>query len=345
MITVHSDDHRQHFGKSELIDGVFHPSFECPDRADRILASVRSGKLGQVVAPGDHGIAPLLHIHDARYIAFLQHAWARWTGEGNSFDLQAQVSPLGLRCDASFKSESIYAQMGQFSADSLTPVTAGTWQAAYTSAQIALSAKETIMAGARSAFALCRPPGHHAASAAMGGFCYLNNAAIAAQSFLDSGAARVSILDVDYHHGNGTQEIFYTRPDVQVISIHCDPVCEFPFYWGHEEERGARKGEGYNLNYPLPAGTEWAAWGATLSKAMTKIVDYAPDFLIVSLGVDTYKNDPISKFRLETEDFLRMGELIGSLRMPTLFVQEGGYALEGIGANVTNVLSAFLDKN
>ena len=191
------------------------------------------------------------------------------------------------------------------------------------------------------AFSLCRPPGHHAGRDFFGGYCYLNNAAIAAQHFLDNGHARVAIFDVDYHHGNGTQEIFYDRNDVLLASLHGDPDFEFPFHLGYARETGAGKGEGYNLNYPLPAGTAWPEWLAAFEDAHAKIRAYAPSALIISLGVDTYKEDPISQVRLESDHFPIIGRRLTDFGLPTLFVMEGGYATDALGVNAVNVLEGF----
>ena len=182
-----------------------------------------------------------------------------------------------------------------------------------------------------------------AGSAFMGGYCYINNAAVAAQRLRDRGAARVSILDIDYHHGNGTQEIFYRRGDVQVVNLHADPMVEYPYFLGHADERGEGAGEGFNHNFPLPAGTAWAAWGAALDTACDLVAGYGPDALVVSLGVDTFERDPISRFRLKSEDYPRAGRRIAGLGLPTLFVMEGGYAVEEIGINAVGVLSGFED--
>jgi acetoin utilization deacetylase AcuC-like enzyme len=237
---------------------------------------------------------------------------------------------------------SLHGQLGYYSFDGGAPITAGTWKAAYSAAQVALTAQAEIQRGAHSAFALCRPPGHHAASDLMGGYCYLNNAAIAAQAFLDQGRSKVAILDVDYHHGNGTQSIFYARSDVLFTSIHGHPEAEFPFFLGYEDEVGEGAGEGFNFNYPLAAGSAWDRWSAALEKACAEIERYDAEVLVISLGVDTFKNDPISQFKLDSPDYLRMGERIARLGKPTLFVMEGGYAVEEIGVNAVNVLEGFL---
>ncbi len=174
-----------------------------------------------------------------------------------------------------------------------------------------------------------------------GGYCYLNNAAIAAQAFLDQGRRKVAILDVDYHHGNGTQDIFYQRSDVLFASIHGDPAEEFPFFLGFADELGEGAGEGYNFNYPLPMGSSWDAWSAALEQACQRIAEYGAEVLVVSLGVDTYMEDPISQFKLDSPDYLAMGRRIAALGLPTLFIMEGGYAVEAIGVNAVNVLEGF----
>ncbi|CAD5107180.1 histone deacetylase family protein [Zestomonas carbonaria] len=339
MLTLYSDDHHLHHGRCELIDGELKPCFEMPSRADHVLQRVKDQALGEVRAPTDFGRAPIERIHSADYLAFFEGAWARWAKLGKDGDLLPFTWPA--RTLRGVLPDSLHGQLGYYSFDGGAPITAGTWRAAYSAAQVALSAQRAMADGARSAFALCRPPGHHAASDLMGGYCYLNNAAIAAQAFLDQGAARVAILDVDYHHGNGTQSIFYDRADVLFASIHGDPRFEFPFFLGYADETGAGAGEGFNLNLPLAAGSAWDAWGAALESACQRIAAYAPDALIVSLGVDTFKEDPISQFKLDSPDYLRMGERIARLGKPTLFVMEGGYAVAEIGINAVNVLEGF----
>jgi acetoin utilization deacetylase AcuC-like enzyme len=236
----------------------------------------------------------------------------------------------------------IDGKVGYYALAMETCITAGTWDAARASAAVALTAQKIVADGAPAAFALCRPPGHHAHDDMYGGYCFLNNAAVAAQGFRDSGARRVAILDVDFHHGNGTQDIFYERDDVLFCSLHGQPQDAFPYFLGYKDEKGAGRGEGFNSNYPMPPGTPYAEWSKALEDACRKIKRYAPDALIVSLGVDTYKDDPISFFKLESDDFTSYGARIAKLKLPTLFVMEGGYAIEAIGTNTVNVLAGFL---
>jgi acetoin utilization deacetylase AcuC-like enzyme len=245
----------------------------------------------------------------------------------------------GFRSD--IEPDNFIAQLGLYSYDSGTPFTAGSWAAARLGAEVALTAQRQVRAGQRAVFALSRPPGHHAGPDFLGGYCFINNAAVAAQAFIDDGADRVAILDVDYHHGNGTQTIFYERPDVLVQSIHGDPKTEYPFDPGHADETGAGAGLGFNQNHPLPAGSHNKAWFAALARACARIAEYRPAALVVSLGVDTYVGDPISTFRLESADYRRLGAALAALGLPTLFVFEGGYAVAELGDNVAAVLAGF----
>jgi acetoin utilization deacetylase AcuC-like enzyme len=340
MLTIYSEDHRLHHGHGELMNGQIVPCFELPRRAELVLERVKAVNLGDVIAPGDFGPEPILRVHAPRFVRFLQTAWDEWSALGRDYDaLPMTWAVRGM--NQTREPGHIEAKLGFYSFDGGAPITAGTWRAVYSSAQVALEGATRVAAGSGAAFSLCRPPGHHAASDYLGGYCYLNNAAIAAQRLLDSGAERVAILDVDYHHGNGTQEIFYARSNVLVTSLHGDPEMEYPFFLGHADERGTGAGEGYNLNYPLPHGTGFPAWFAALEHACHQLEEYAPEAVVVSLGVDTFKGDPISHFRLESEDYLRVGERIARLGVKTLFVMEGGYAVEEIGVNAVNVLAGF----
>jgi acetoin utilization deacetylase AcuC-like enzyme len=343
MKAVYNHHHSLHQGKSEFFRGAQVPAFERADRADHVLAEWQRRKLGEVVAPKDHGLAPILAVHSQRYIDFLQTAWSRWVAldPGNA---QRDAFPSvwairTLRDDV--LPHSFAAQLGLFSMDSGTPLTAGSWQAAKTGADCALTAADLVLAGARTAFALTRPPGHHAGADFLGGYCFVNHAAVAAQHLRGKGASRVAVLDVDYHHGNGTQSIFYDRADVLYVSIHGDPKTEFPFYLGHADETGAGAGAGCNLNLPLPAGTSASRWFEALELALAKVRAFAPDVLVLSLGVDTFEGDPISHFKLTSDDYLRMSERLAALGLPTVIVFEGGYAIEEIGVNAANALMAF----
>jgi acetoin utilization deacetylase AcuC-like enzyme len=225
--------------------------------------------------------------------------------------------------------------------DNGSPLAEGTCAAAMGGADAASSGDTLLMLGARSVFCATRPPGHHAGADFMGGYCFVNNAAVAAQALLNHGCERVAILDVDYHHGNGTQSIFYERSDVLFVSIHGDPRTEYPFYLGHADETGAGAGQGFNLNLPLAAGASSVLWFEALETACARIAGYRADALVVSLGLDTYADDPISTFHLQGADFMRLGAHLKRFALPTLFVLEGGYAASELGRNAANVAEGF----
>ncbi|MEB3210779.1 MAG: histone deacetylase family protein [Leptolyngbyaceae bacterium] len=344
MLTIYSDTHQRHHAAAELIDGKMLPPFEMPKRAFLVHDAIKNAQMGSVLEPDDFGLAPILRVHDAGYVHFLQTAWQHWVTEHGEYDALPLCWPVrSMRGDRI--PDAIDGKLGYYSFDAGTPITAGTWDAITTAVNIALTGQRLIAKGEKTAFALCRPPGHHAAQAMFGGYCFLNNAAIAAQAFRDSGAERVAILDVDYHHGNGTQAIFYDRADVLFISIHGHPAQEYPYYLGYEDEPGEGEGLGFNHNYPLRWGSDWDVYGAALDSALQQIEAFQPDALVISLGVDTYEQDPISRFRLTRSDFLSLGGAIARLKQPTLFVLEGGYAVEDIGLNVVNVLQGFEDAS
>ncbi len=279
-------------------------------------------------------------MHDATCLAFLRGAYARWREAGKSGSMLPSGFPArGLRQDR--VPRGINGAMGYYAFDTGTPIVDGTWEAAVAAAACALDAAGRVAQGERADYALCRPPGHHAGRSVYGGYCFLNNAALAAQRLREHGASRVAIIDVDYHHGNGTQEIFRDRDDVLFVSLHGTPDTEYPYFLGYDDERGVGAGEGFNLNLPLPAGTDWEGYDAAMSVALRAIRAYGADALIVSLGVDAYEGDPISSFRLATARFSLLGERLAGLSKPTALVQEGGYAVEEVGNNVVRILYAF----
>ena len=339
MRTVYSEAHRGHDGAMEVHLGALVPLHEMPSRMDMILARLAESEHRELVAPESHGLVPLTRVHSAPYVAFLSQAWDLWRAESDApFALPyTSVAPgMSLRVP-----ETIHGKLSRYAFDLAAPFVAGTWPAVRASAEVALTAQALVARGAPAAFALCRPPGHHAMADMAGGYCYLNNASIAAQAFLDQGAGRVALLDVDYHHGNGSQAIFWRRDDVFFVSLHAAPEQEYPHFLGYADETGDGPGAGFNLNLPLRWGSDWTAYGGALDQALARIAGYGPDVLVVSLGVDTFKDDPISQFRLEHEDYLRLGAAIAGLGRPTLFVMEGGYAVEAIGINTVNVLDGF----
>jgi acetoin utilization deacetylase AcuC-like enzyme len=335
MIRIFWDERqRRHAPAQELHNGAFVPYAEHCGRIDSMLAA-----LGPTVAATDHGKGPLLRIHPRAYLDFLQSAFADWKAAGRPGDASGYIWPAVGRRPLDL--DRIDARLGLYSLDASTPIAEGTWESAYWAAQTALSALDAVLAGERAAFALCRPPGHHAGADYLAGYCYLNNAAVAAGAARAAGRKRVAILDVDYHHGNGTQDIFLARGDVFFASLHADPRTDYPFFWGHADERGAGEGEGATLNLPLPRGTAIRAYEAALDQALAAIADFGADLLVCSFGADTFAGDPICSFALETADYGPVARRISGLRLPTLVVMEGGYAVDVLGANVAGFLSGF----
>ena len=339
MKTVYSDKHRLHDPQVEFSGGRFVPGFEVPRRAEMVLARVKEQRLGPVLPPDVDALSAIARVHDAAFVEFLETGYTEWRkvyGDSNAIPATWIGPAMRRRLP-----NRIGARFGYYCFDAATAMTAGSWLAARAGAEVALTAQGFIAQGERAAFALCRPPGHHAGHDFYGGYCFLNNAAIAAQAFRDGGAARVAILDVDFHHGNGTQEIFYRRNDVLFCSLHGHPEDEYPYFSGFADERGEGAGEGFSHNYPLRPGTAWDTYRPALADAVARIAAFGPDAVVVSLGVDTFERDPISRFKLRSEDYLRIGEIIAALNRPTLFVMEGGYAVEEIGINAVNVLTSF----
>jgi acetoin utilization deacetylase AcuC-like enzyme len=343
MRTFLNGSHALHQGKFEMFRGELVPCFEIPQRVDHVLRELRARGLGTIQPPPAFDLAAVTRVHSQRYVGFLAHAWDEWVA----------LDPANAQRDAipsywpirTFRADvlpaSFPARMGLFSYDAGSPLTSGTWAAAKEGAGCALAAANSLLAGERCAFALTRPPGHHAGMDFFGGYCFLNNAAIAAQALRDAGMDRVAVLDIDYHHGNGTQAIFYGRGDVFFASVHGDPHTEYPYYLGYADERGERLGLGCNLNLPLPKGSDFVAWRAALATALRAIAAFGAQALVVSLGVDTFEGDPISGFRLQSDDYLRVGEDIAAAGLPTAFVFEGGYAVDEVGVNAVNVLEGF----
>jgi len=343
MKTFYNHLHTQHHGKVEMFRGELVPCFEVPARVDHVLAELQSRKLGGVLQPHRFDDAALTGIHSPRYLNFLATAWDQWVAldaANASKDILPSVWPTRtFRTD--IEPDNFAARLGLYSFDAGSPLTCGTWLAARAGADCALSAAQAVLSGDSAAFALSRPPGHHAGADFFGGYCFLNNAALAAQHLRNGGLNKVAVLDVDYHHGNGTQAIFYDWPDVFFASIHGDPRTEYPFFLGHADETGAGAGAGYNLNLPLARGIDFAAWSAALELALKAIQAYGAQALVVSLGMDTFEGDPISGFTIKSDDYLRMGERLKAAGLPTVLVFEGGYAVDEVGTNAVNVLQAF----
>ncbi|CAN5646675.1 acetylpolyamine amidohydrolase AphA [soil metagenome] len=363
MKTVYSLLHHEHAPEREFFRGNLVECFEKPDRALKILQEIRKRSLGEIVtlpAPTvesgnnnreeffdsttviepDADLLRLIKlVHKEAYISFVRTIFQEWR---QVVPTQSYALPHTFNRLAKDRAEpaSPYAKLGYYSFDTGTPITAGTWNAAIGSAWCAFKGQEIVRKEGM-AFALCRPPGHHAHWDMCGGYCFFNNAAIAAAAFrAHDPTATLAILDVDYHHGNGTQSIFYDRADVFFASIHGDPTHDYPYFLGYADETGGQNAPGQNANFPLPRGTTWDQYTRVLDTALEKIESQNPQYLIVSLGVDTFRGDAISEFLLESEDFIKLGRQLGKRHWPTLFVMEGGYHDE-IGINVANVLQGF----
>jgi acetoin utilization deacetylase AcuC-like enzyme len=340
MKIIYNADHVKHAAQHEFFRGEKVEAFEKPSRADFVLQTMRDAKLGDIISPQSFPVTAITRVHSERYVNFIRGAHdehLKIGGTGDAFP--SAWSIRGMRSDVEPKN--FAARMGLYSFDSGTPLTPGTWAAARTGADCALTGAKLLSDCERSAFVLTRPPGHHAGSDFFGGYCFLNNAAIAAQALLDKGCKRVAILDVDYHHGNGTQEIFYARGDILFVSMHADPLTDYPFFLGHADETGEGKGQGFNVNLPLPQDVSSIDWFATLDVAIKRVRDFNADAIVVSLGVDTFEGDPISHFNIATNDYPKLGSAVAKLNLPTLWVLEGGYAVAEIGMNVGATLTGF----
>jgi acetoin utilization deacetylase AcuC-like enzyme len=342
MRIIYSENHRLHFPQAELSGGQFVTPFERPSRVEYVLNRLQERNLTDLCAPDALDMAPVQALLDPGYLNFLETAWEDWKKAGMAGEIiAANVPARGMHMDRI--PQNIDGKVGYYCHASETAITQGTWAAALSSVACAQTAYRHVASGANSAFALCRPPGHHATADQYGGYCFINNAAVVAQMFRDGGAKRVAVLDIDFHHGNGTQSWFYDRDDVLFASLHGAPQEAYPYFLGYADETGRGAGEGTNLNYPMSARTGYAVWSAALDDAISKIKAWGAEAVVVSLGVDAYKDDPISFFKLESDDFTDAGWRIGRMKLPTVFCMEGGYAIEAVGINTVNVLEGFKD--
>jgi len=339
MKIFYSEQHRQHQPPFEVFDGgVRVPYLENPDRMDRILGSLRGMKWADIIEPLDFGLDPILAVHDKEYLDFLASAWTEWLASNPTDSSTLIPATFALRRQPQ-KPRSLLGLAGYYIMDLSACIVEGTYQAALTSANCALSAAEVVADGERVAFSLCRPPGHHAGKDYAGGYCFINNASVAANWL--SATGRVAVLDIDYHAGNGTQDIFYSRDDVFTISIHADPDFEYPHFIGFADERGKGRGFTFHQNFPLPKGTGDAEYLQMLDKAIGLINEFKPAYLIVSAGMDIYADDPLGTIKVSTEGIGMIGKRISSMNLPTVIVMEGGYANEMLGRNILALLSAF----
>lgn len=339
MMTFFSEQSFRRQAATELHGSTLVAPFETPRRMEIVLEALARAGL-EVRAPGDYGLEPVKAVHDAGYIEFLANFWPAWQAEGRTGEAIPSIWPARtLRSDRIPRS--LGGKLGYYALAAETSLCEGTFEAALASKDTALAALEYTLESGEPSFGLCRPPGHHAATDQFGGYCFFNNAAIAAQRALDRGKKRVAVLDVDFHHGNGTQQIFYRRSDVFFASLHGDPDVTFPYYLGYADETGEGEGKGFTANYPMAPKTPVSVWMQALEKALVEITRTECELLIVSLGVDIFEHDPISTFTFTRDDFTALGERLAKAGLPTVFLMEGGYAVDDIGVNVVSVLQGF----
>lgn len=336
MKVFYSEEHRRHEPPFEVFDGGLRtPYLENADRMDRILTALQPVEWAQICEPADFGLDPIHAVHDRDYIDFLNSCWVEWLASEAADKSVFLPATFALRRQP-HKPTGLLGRAGYYLMDLSACIVEGTYAAALASANCALSAAETVSNGERVAFALCRPPGHHAGRDYAGGYCFINNAAVAANRLSTKG--KVALLDIDYHCGNGTQDIFYERNDVLTLSIHADPDFEYPHFWGYADEMGVGLGTGFHRNFPLPKGTEDSGYLAALEEALKLIGRFQPNSLVVSAGMDIYAEDPLGTIKVTTGGIGEIGKRIASLGLPSVVVMEGGYANEVLGTNVLRFL-------
>jgi acetoin utilization deacetylase AcuC-like enzyme len=342
MRVVYSAEHLRHEPRHEMTDGEAIGIFEIPDRAETIRRSLEADDGFELTGPAEHGVEPIAAVHDPAMLAYLEDAWRDWRAAGetaeeifpDTFPLPAYREGMG----AGPEPRTPRGRIGRWCFDTATPLVEGTYPAARAAVDVALTAAELVMDGDRAAYGLCRPPGHHAARAMFGGYCFFNNAAIVAEEVVRRTGEGVAILDVDYHHGNGTQQIFYAREDVLYVSLHGDPDRAYPYFSGFAEETGAGRGAGATVNLPLPEKCSNEQYLASLDRGLEAIASSDGDVVVVSLGIDTYEHDPICDLALTTEAYHEAGRRLGELGRRVIVLQEGGYFVPHLGENVRNWL-------
>jgi acetoin utilization deacetylase AcuC-like enzyme len=338
---VYSSEHLRHSPEHEMTDGRTSGIYETPDRAETIRGALEDGGF-ELVARTEHGAKPITAVHDPAMLAFIEEAWSDWRAFGeraneifpDTFPLSALREGMG----PGRTPRTPRGRIGTWCFDTATPIVEGTYGAARTAVDVALTAADLVLGGDRNAYGLCRPPGHHAARAMFGGYCFFNNAAIVAEELASRTGRPVAILDVDYHHGNGTQQIFYARGDVLYVSLHGDPDRAYPYFAGFAGETGTGPGEGANLNLPLPKDCSNQDYLANLDRGLEAIESFDCDVVVVSLGIDTYERDPICDLALTTEAYHEAGRRLGELGRSAIVLQEGGYFVPHLGENVRNWL-------
>jgi acetoin utilization deacetylase AcuC-like enzyme len=342
MPVVAGDAHRAHDPPYEVNYGeVVRPVYERVARGE-LLRGALAAAGHPMVEPTGHGLDPVLAVHEPALVGFLEGAWPAWRAAGGPEVLIPDSFAIGrLAAGGARDLGGGIGRAGWFCFDTATPLVAGSFAAALAATDAALTAVDLVAAGAPAAYALCRPPGHHAGPGYYGGFCLLNNAAIAARALAVRG--RVAVVDVDFHHGNGTQDVFWDDPEVLYLSLHGDPAAHYPHFTGAADEVGGAAARGTTRNLPLPDGTGDDRYLEALAEALGLVAAFDPAALVVSVGFDTFAGDPLGAFAVTTDGFGRIGAALAAAGRPAVLVQEGGYALEALGANAVAFLAGFQD--
>lgn len=341
MKVFYSNDHELHHPPFEIFEyGQQIRYYEQPARIENIFAALNNDPFFKLTPAENHGLEPILRVHSPEYVNFLRTIYRDWLASGEDIPDGAGLFPTArpLR-QVSSHANSLSARLGKYVSDLSAPIHENTYLAALSSAHCAISAANSLLKNEEASAALCRPPGHHAGIQNAAGYCYLNNTSIAANLLSKHG--RTAVLDIDYHAGNGTQEIFYSRADVLTISIHADPSHEYPYYSGFSDEIGAGDGEGFHQNYPLSKGCSNDDYMNAFDQAIKRISQFEPQFLVIAAGLDTYKDDPLGTFHLTGKNYSHIGKTLKELGVKTLINLEGGYCIEKIGESFRKLLSGF----
>jgi acetoin utilization deacetylase AcuC-like enzyme len=343
MQIVYSPAHLLHDISVETYMGMPIPANEVAERAERIRTTLEADGGFAFAPPSEHGEAPITAVHDEGLVRFLEIAWSEHRAQridrpflsADTYPNRAMFEGMSEAAVEALVREPVQAggRAGFWGLDSAAPLVAGTYVAARAAVDVALTTVDLVLSGERAAYGLCRPPGHHAARSMYGGYCFFNNAAIAAEAVTRATGEHVVILDVDYHHGNGSQQIFWRRGDVRYVSIHADPDHDYPYFLGRADETGEGPGEGENLNLPLPPGTGNEAYLAAVDRALEAIDATSGTVVVVSLGFDTYGLDPIGTFALTTDVYHEIGRRTAALGRRLVILQEGGYHRPSLGEN------------
>ncbi|AOF92450.1 histone deacetylase domain protein (plasmid) [Sinorhizobium sp. RAC02] len=335
MLAIYDERQSLHRPLTRIAGGVLQPNLEVPERIEKLREGLALAGVS-IVAPAGDDTALIHGLHDGGYLDFLENGFAAWRAiPGNGPELRSSIHP---NIYMNRRPDDLLGRAGFYQADAGCVLVEGTWEAAKASALTALDASRRVLDGEDMVYALCRPPGHHAYRDKAGGFCYLNNSALAAEQAVVAGR-RVAILDIDVHHGNGTQTMFYDRGDVLTLSVHGDPAYLYPYYAGYADEAGGGAGAGKNRNFPLPLGSDGAAYLVAVRTACEDVRRFGADFLVLALGLDASVNDPFACMRVDDGHFNRIGQHIAKLRIPTVIVQEGGYVSPFLAATLAAFIS------